>query len=138
MQKEEEDEKKKDQLAKRKAMRERIERKGVMKKTTIEQLNSAAMQIILHAGDCRNLLNEAVNALLEDKSEEDIKAKITAAKKEITKAHVIQTEMIQSSINGDELQTTLLFTHAQDTLMTINSEVNLTQNMIRLYRKLEK
>lgn len=52
-----------------------------MKKTTIEQLNSAAMQIILHAGDCRNLLNEAVNALLEDKSEEDIKAKITAAKK---------------------------------------------------------
>ena len=33
-----------------------------MKKTTIEQLNSAAMQIILHAGDCRNLLNEAVNA----------------------------------------------------------------------------
>ena len=102
-----------------------------MKKTTIEQLNSAAMQIILHAG-------EAVNALLEDKSEEDIKAKITAAKKEITKAHVIQTEMIQSSINEDELQTTLLFTHAQDTLMTINSEVNLTQNMIRLYRKLEK
>ena len=96
-----------------------------MKKTTIEQLNSAAMQIILHAGDCRNLLNEAVNALLEDKSEEDIKAKITAAKKEITKAHVIQTEMIQSSIN-------------EDTLMTINSEVNLTQNMIRLYRKLEK
>ena len=109
-----------------------------MENTTIEKLNSAAMQIILHAGDCRNLLNEAVNARLEDKSEEDIKAKIAAAKKEITKAHVIQTEMIQSSINEDELHTTLLFTHAQDTLMTINSEVNLTQNMIRLYRKLEK
>ena len=42
------------------------------------------------------------------------------------------------SINEDELQTTLLFIHAQDTLITINSEVNLTQNMIRLYRKLEK
>ena len=109
-----------------------------MENTTIEQLNSAAMQIILLAGDCRNLLNEAVHALLEEKSEEDIKAKIAAAKKEITKAHVIQTEMIQSSINEDELHTTLLFTHAQDTLMTINSEVNLTQNMIRLYRKLEK
>ena len=109
-----------------------------MENTTIEKLNSAAMQIILHAGDFRNLSNEADNALLEDKSEEDIKAKIAAAKKEITKAHVIQTEMIQSSINEDELHTTLLFTHAQDTLMTINSEVNLTQNMIRLYRKLEK
>ena len=107
-----------------------------MDKTTIEQLNSAAMQIILHAGDCRNLLNEAINDLLDDKSEEEVKDKITQAKKEITKAHVIQTDMIQSSINEEELQTTLLFTH--DTLMTINSEVNLVQSMIRLYRKLEK
>ena len=109
-----------------------------MDKTTLEQLNSAAMQIILHAGDCRNLLNEAINDLLDDKSEEEVKDKITQAKKEITKAHVIQTDMIQSSINEEELQTTLLFTHAQDTLMTINSEVNLVQSMIRLYRKLEK
>lgn len=109
-----------------------------MDKTTIEQLNSDAMQIILHAGDCRNLLNEAINDLLDDKSEEEVKDKITQAKKEITKAHVIQTDMIQSSINEEELQTTLLFTHAQDTLMTINSEVNLVQSMIRLYRKLEK
>ena len=109
-----------------------------MDKTTIEQLNSAAMQIILHAGDCRNLLNEAINDLLDDKSEEEVKDKITQAKKEITKAHVIQTDMIQSSINEEELQTTLLFTHAQDTLMTIDSEVNLVQSMIRLYRKLEK
>ena len=109
-----------------------------MDKTTIEQLNSAAMQIILHAGDCRNLLNEAINDLLDDKSKEEVKDKITQAKKEITKAHVIQTDMIQSSINEEELQTTLLFTHAQDTLMTINSEVNLVQSMIRLYRKLEK
>ena len=109
-----------------------------MDKTTIEQLNSAAMQIILHAGDCRNLLNEAINDLLDDKSEEEVKDKITQAKKEITKAHVIQTDMKQSSINEEELQTTLLFTHAQDTLMTINSEVNLVQSMIRLYRKLEK
>ena len=109
-----------------------------MDKTTIEQLNSAEIQIILHAGDCRNLLNEAINDLLDDKSEEEVKDKITQAKKEITKAHVIQTDMIQSSINEEELQTTLLFTHAQDTLMTINSEVNLVQSMIRLYRKLEK
>ena len=109
-----------------------------MENTTIEKLNSAAMQIILHAGDCRNLLNEAVNALLEDKSEEDIKAKIAAAKKEITKAHVIQTEMIQSSINEDELHTTLLFTHAQDTLMTIMSELNLAKELIAFFEIMNK
>ena len=104
-----------------------------MDKTTIEQLNSAAMQIILHAGDCRNLLNEAINDLLDDKSEEEVKDKITQAKKEITKAHVIQTDMIQSSINEEELQTTLLFTHAQDTLMTVMSEIHLSEKMIQVF-----
>ena len=59
------------------------------------------MQIILHAGDCRNLLNEAINDLLDDKSEEEVKDKITQAKKEITKAHVIQTDKmcIRDSFN---------------------------------------
>ena len=109
-----------------------------MDKTTIEQLNSAAMQIILHAGDCRNLLNEAINDLLDDKSEEEVKDKITQAKKEITKAHVIQTDMIQSSINEEELQTTLLFTHAQDTLMTIMSELNLAKELIAFFEIMNK
>ena len=60
------------------------------------------------------------------------------AKDEITQAHRIQTDMIQSTIEDDELQTTLLFTHAQDTLMTIYSELNISNHLIRLYYKLEE
>lgn len=108
-----------------------------METVTNDQLNEAAMQIILHAGDCRELLNEAVNLVLEDAPADDVQEKLKAAKKEIAKAHVLQTDMIQDSIADDELHTTLLFTHAQDTLMTINSEVNLVNSMIKLYRKLE-
>lgn len=104
---------------------------------TAEELNQAAMQIILYAGDCRELLTHAINLLLEDAPAEEVDAAYASAKKEIAKAHVIQTDMIQDSIADDELHTTLLFTHAQDTLMTINSEVNLVQHMIKLYRKLE-
>lgn len=104
---------------------------------TNEQLNEAAMQIILHAGDCREMLAEAVSMILADAPADEVDAKVDAAKKEIAKAHVIQTDMIQDSIADDELHTTLLFTHAQDTLMTINSEVNLVTSMIKLYRKLE-
>ena len=104
---------------------------------TNEQLNEAAMQIILPAGDCREMLAEAVNMILADAPADEVDAKVDAAKKEIAKAHVIQTDMIQDSIADDELHTTLLFTHAQDTLMTINSEVNLVTSMIKLYRKLE-
>ena len=45
--------------------------------------------------------------------------------------------MIQSTIEDDELQTTLLFTHAQDTLMTIYSELNMATHMIKMCRMLE-
>ena len=109
-----------------------------MEKVTINELNNAAMQMILHAGNCRNLLNEALHATTQEESQEVVNAKLKEAKKEITIAHKIQTDMIQSTIEDEELQTTLLFTHAQDTLMTINSEVNMTNHMIQMYRVLEE
>ncbi len=105
---------------------------------TNEELNQAAMQIILHAGDCRELLGEAVNMVLADAPAADVDAKVHEAKAQIAKAHSLHTDMIQDSIEDDELHTTLLFTHAQDTLMTINSEISLTQQLIALYRKLEE
>ena len=104
---------------------------------TISDMNNAAMQIILHAGDCRNLINEAMEDLLAEKDSTSIEEKLKQAKKEITKAHVIQTEMIQGTINDEEVPSTLLFTHAQDTLMTVNSEVNLVKMMVKMYQKLE-
>lgn len=109
-----------------------------MENKTIEEMNSAAMQIILHAGDCRNLLNEAMDAMLNDATQSDVDDLLKQAKKEITKAHVMQTEMIQGTINDEETPSSLLFTHAQDTLMTINSEVNLVKMMVMMYRKLQE
>lgn len=105
---------------------------------TNDELNQAAMQIILHAGDCRELLGKAVDLMLADAADSEVEAVFDEAKKEISKAHVLQTDMIQDSIEEDALNTTLLFTHAQDTLMTINSEVNMTSAMMRLYRKLRR
>lgn len=107
-----------------------------MKQVSRDELNNAAMQIILHAGDCRNYLNEAIQLTERDAEQTIIDEKMKEAKGEITKAHKIQTEMIQSTIEHDELETTLLFTHAQDTLMTIYSELNMTNSILRLYRKL--
>lgn len=109
-----------------------------MEHVSKDELNTAAMKIILHAGDCRNLLNEAIVMTENDASVEEIEAKLKEAKAEITEAHRIQTEMIQGTIEDDELETTLLFSHAQDTLMTIYSELNMGNAMLRLYRKLAK
>lgn len=108
-----------------------------MNKVTNEELNTAAMQIILFAGNSRNLINEALSTLEENFDFDCADLKMKEAKEEITKAHKIQTNMIQSTIEDDELITTLLFTHAQDTLMTIYSELNMAVHMIKMYHVLE-
>lgn len=107
-----------------------------MDKVTSDELNQSAMQIIMYAGDGRNLLTEAVNAVMADAPAKEIDEKLNLAKEKIVKAHQIQTKMIQSTIEEEELQTTLLFSHAQDTLMTIYSELHMTNHIIAMYRKL--
>ncbi len=103
-----------------------------------EEIVTSAMQIILHAGDARNACTQALSAIEEnnfDLAEE--KMKIATA--EITKAHQVQTDAIQAEAAGEkESQYSLLFAHAQDTLMTIYSEINIAKNMIKIFRSYEK
>ncbi len=109
-----------------------------MANITNEELNNAAMQIILHAGNCRNLLNEALLFLEDEENNELVDSKMKEAKKEITEAHKVQTNMIQATIEDDQLNSTLLFSHAQDTLMTIYSELNIAGHIIRLFKKMNE
>ena len=52
----------------------------------------------------------------------------------ISEAHNAQTEMIQAEISGEEtFQPSMLFNHAQDTLMTVMSEIHLTDKMISVF-----
>ena len=102
-----------------------------------EKLVQVAMNVIMHAGYARDYIRKAgtkFSALDLDGVEELLKK----ASAELVEAHKAQTSVLQNEAEGDSVPMTVLFSHAQDTLMTINSEVNLTQNMIRLYRKLEK
>lgn len=64
--------------------------------------------------------------------------KIAEARIEITKAHQEQTEIIQKEAAGVHYESCLLFTHAQDTLMTIMSEVNLAEKMILVFESFYK
>ncbi|WMJ89233.1 PTS lactose/cellobiose transporter subunit IIA [Anaerocolumna sp. MB42-C2] len=91
-----------------------------------------AMQIIIFAGNARTKTNQALDYL---KTKDFSKAKeyITEARQEIINAHKEQTDIIQKEAAGESYETCLLFTHAQDTLMTIMSEVNLAEKMIELF-----
>lgn len=103
-----------------------------MEKMSVEQLNLDAMQIILHAGDARVILEEAFAALVKkDKTLFD--EKIADVDKKIVDAHKIQTKCLQSQMEYEENVYSILLTHAQDTIMTVKSEYEMMKKMAILY-----
>jgi len=102
-----------------------------------KKLINIAMKIILHAGDARTFAKEAFDAAMNDDFDLADK-KLIESCKSIEEAHKIQTEVVQQEVNGTTCQFSILFTHAQDTLMTIYTELHLTENMIQMYKKLKK
>ncbi len=101
-----------------------------------EKIATASMNIIIHAGDARLLITEALNEIAKG-DYELATLKIKDAQKKMTEAHKIQTDMIQGEAQGDKTEYSLLFSHAQDTLMTINSELLLTKHLFKVFESLE-
>ncbi len=105
---------------------------------TRDDLMQAAMQIIMHAGDAREANVEALD-LAADGNFQNAREKWEKASEEIVIAHRIQTDSIQDEIREDTpAEHSLLFTHAQDTLMTINSEILLTGKILNSFEKLNQ
>lgn len=101
-----------------------------------EKTIQTAMAIILAAGDARALCKQALNAIaLQDFGE--AKQRMEEANKKITEAHRIQTDAIQGETRGETAEYSLLFAHAQDTLMTIYSELNIAKQMIKIFEVYE-
>ena len=102
---------------------------------TLEELNGQAMEMIVHSGNGRNMLNQALDALY-DGDEETYEAKMTEAKKEMQTAHVAQKKALD--LLRSQLDTHILFTHAQDTLMTVMSEINTARHLAKIMKKLKE
>lgn len=102
-----------------------------------EEKVQAAMQIILHAGDARTKCKAALDAI----AAADFtlaKTNMEEAQVDIRKAHRIQTDAIQAECSGESSEYSILFAHAQDTLMTINSEIIIAKQMIKIFESYEK
>ena len=102
-----------------------------------EKMEQAAMSIILHAGDARLYCKKALDALAVMDVEEAEKNMVDAQKK-ITEAHKVQTDAIQKEASGEKAEYFLLFAHAQDTLMTIYSEINIAKQLIKIFNNFDK
>ncbi len=96
-----------------------------------------AMQIILHAGDARAELKKAYECVSAGDIE-GARDAIAAADEKIVQAHHIQTEDIQAAIRGEKQDYSLLFAHAQDTLMTIYSEIIVAKQLIKVFESYER
>ena len=101
------------------------------------EMIDAAMGIILEAGDARLAISNCFKAIAEaDFSAAE--AKLEEARTLLGKAHSKQTDIIQRECEGELRQHPLLFIHAQDTLMTIKSEMNICQHMLQICQNYEK
>ncbi|WP_291292931.1 PTS lactose/cellobiose transporter subunit IIA [Enterococcus sp.] len=97
-----------------------------------EQVVQQAMQIILHAGDARKHCMNALKAI-EVSDFELAKSEMKRANEEIVQAHHVQTDAITAETTGETAEYSVLFAHAQDTLMTIYSEINIAKRMLAIF-----
>lgn len=101
----------------------------------MEEMNPlimSAMGILTHAGDARIFARKALEAVqIQDFIEAD--KLIQQAQTEIVSAHAQQTQIIQGEARGETYEYCMLFNHAQDTLMSINSEIELTKTLIKTF-----
>lgn len=102
-----------------------------------------SMSIILPAGEARTKASEALDAMMDDDTEK-AENLIKEAKEYIKEAHKAQTDVLQALAareydgNCDPVIFPMLFIHAQDTIMTIMSEVNMSEKMIKMYKKIKE
>ena len=100
-----------------------------MEENEKRDINMVAMEVIMNAGDGRDKIDEALAAMAEGKLDEEEEALIV-------KAHNAQTEVIQSQVSGESMEYSLLFVHAQDTVMTITTELRMTQKLLPIVKML--
>jgi PTS system cellobiose-specific IIA component len=103
---------------------------------TQNDMNAIALEIIMQSGDARLCVSEALKAAAVGDYAETEK-KLNEAKKKIAGAHSRQTQIIQSEGEGNAHEHTLLFIHAQDTLMTIYSEMNMARQLKAVFERFE-
>lgn len=98
-------------------------------------INVVAMEVILNAGNGRECIDQSLEEMASfhfDHAEELLKE----AEEKIVKAHIAQTKVIQGQVSGEETEYSLLFIHAQDTIMTINTELRMAQKMMPIFKAL--
>lgn len=98
---------------------------------------TVSMQVIINSCNGRDKVDEAFAKIAELKFDE-ARALLDAADGDMLKAHNAQTSMIQAQAAGEDTEYSLLFVHAQDTLMTSDAQLRIARNLIPVVESLYK
>lgn len=91
-----------------------------------------AMEVLMNACDGRNMVDKSIECMVSADFEK-AETLLAEAEKLILKAHIAQTETIQSQAAGESVEYSLLFIHAQDTLMTSMSELRIIKSLLPVF-----
>ncbi len=105
-------------------------------KKTVD-LEEVSLELIIHGGNARAKAHEALKAARNNEFDK-AKKLMTEAEQEIKTAHETQTKLLQSEGEGAKMKADLLFVHAHGHLQTAMSEKELIEEMINLYKRLDK
>lgn len=104
-----------------------------MNENDADELDKLSMNILVHAGNARNYMVEGLNELAKKWDYQAARDLMKKANDEVVIAHGLQTSTLQLEAVGRQVRYSTLFNHAQDTLMTAQSEILIAQQLIALF-----
>jgi len=104
--------------------------------TSEEDLITPSMSIIIDAGDGRKATFAAGDALAAGDYAQAFEL-LEQAQLKLRDAHRVHTECIQAAAT-ESIPYSLLFTHAEDTLMTAQSEFRLLKKLVSVFQRLDE
>lgn len=99
-------------------------------------MNEDSFQLILHAGNSKSSSMEAI-MFARSGSFEAAAERVEDAKKELHKAHVIQTQLLVKESQGVKANPNMLMVHAQDHLNAAIVNLDISQELIFLYQEIQ-
>lgn len=101
-----------------------------------DQITMMAMDILMHAGDARSYCLKYLECVMKG-DKEGAEENLKRAEEENTASHRTQTDAIQRAVSGEKFEYSLLLTHSQDWVMTVESEIILAKSIAEMYQNLE-
>ncbi|MFT8820470.1 MAG: PTS lactose/cellobiose transporter subunit IIA [Liquorilactobacillus nagelii] len=106
---------------------------------TKEEISMVGFTIVAYAGDAKTALIQSLENAKKGDFEKARKL-IENANSSLVDAHNAQTSLLTQEANGEELETTFIMSHGQDTLMTtmlLKDEVSFFIDLYQKYNDIE-